>query len=143
MIYTLYFAYGSNMNAVRFRERCPSSAPLCRAVLRDHRFIITKRGYANIVPAPRQTVHGLLCALTSEDEKVLDRCEGVPTYYKKHNLTVQTDGGYTLNALVYIDSVVDPGTPKAGYLEIILAGARHHQLPDSAIKEIESWRCST
>jgi gamma-glutamylcyclotransferase (GGCT)/AIG2-like uncharacterized protein YtfP len=140
MRYTLYFAYGSNMNEQQFRERCPSSHFLCRAKLPDYRFIITSRGYANILKKEDSTVYGVLCAITESDEKELDRREGVyRNIYRREWLPVITEFGYAISSLVYVDNTEDEGVPNNGYLEKVLEGARRHSLPAEAVIEIEGW----
>ena len=79
----LYFAYGSNLAFRQMATRCPGSTYVGRAVLPDYRWQINERGYANILPAPGSSVHGLVFELgndplsTSSDEARLDRSEGV------------------------------------------------------------------
>ncbi|CAN5876800.1 hypothetical protein BH11VER1_BH11VER1_32900 [soil metagenome] len=140
MRYTLYFAYGSNMNEQQLKERCPSSFFLCRAKLPGYRFVITSRGFASVLKNEESVVHGLLCALTESDETVLDRREGVyRSIYRREWLPVITELGYSMPALVYVENTEAEGTPQDGYLEKILEGARHHGLPQNALSEIEAW----
>lgn len=136
-----YFTYGSNMDAGQFAERCPTSVFSGRAVLSDHRWIITNRGVASVTPSPGQAVHGVLARLTAADEQTLDRCEGVASgCYRREFLEVVGEDGTRHRALVYVANDPDEGTPRTGYLSRVLAGARHHGLPAAAIAEIESWQ---
>lgn len=48
----LYFAYGSNLALSQMEMRCPSSPYVAPARLKNWRWQINKRGYANIVPVP-------------------------------------------------------------------------------------------
>jgi gamma-glutamylcyclotransferase len=140
MTYSLYFAYGSNMNEAQLKKRCPASQFLCRAVLADHRFVITSRGYASVVQRAGGKVHGVLIALTEPDERTLDEYEHVAEgMYRRATLEVSTEFGYAIPALIYIDDIGGEGPPEAGYLERILGGARRHALPADAIAEIEEW----
>jgi hypothetical protein len=140
MNYTLYFAYGSNMNEAQLKKRCPSSHLLCRATLPGHRFVITSRGYASVRKSPTDTAHGLLIALTEPDERELDRCEHVSEgMYRRATMDVVTEFGYAVPALIYIDDIEGEGPPAAGYLERILDGAQRHALAPDAIAEIEAW----
>jgi len=51
----VYFAYGSNMDIGQMGSRCPESEILGAGVLLQHRFVITIRGYATIIPADNIT----------------------------------------------------------------------------------------
>ena len=140
MTYTLYFAYGSNMNEAQLRRRCPDSHFICRARLPDHRFVITSRGYASVRKSAGGTVHGLLIALTGPDERTLDRFEGVAKgMYRRDQVEVLTELGCSIPALIYIDDIEGEGPPKPDYLERILEGARRHVLPPAVITELEGW----
>ncbi|GAB4251582.1 MAG: hypothetical protein OHK005_18800 [Candidatus Methylacidiphilales bacterium] len=140
---TLYFAYGSNLNPDQFRERCPNSQKMENATLSGYRFIITERGYATIVPCQSSTIYGVVYVLTPEDEFFLDRCEGVDqACYEKKYFQVTLASGHTVEALVYVDPVQKEHLPRRGYLEKVLAGARHHQFPESVIQELERWKLS-
>lgn len=138
--YTLYFAYGSNMSEAQLKKRCPTSHYLCRATLPEHRFVITSRGYASVVPHAGGKAHGVLIALTEPDEHTLDGYEGVDKgMYRRATVEVVTEFGYAVPALIYIDDIGGEGPPAAGYLERILDGARRHALPPDAIAEIGGW----
>ncbi|KAI0405021.1 hypothetical protein F4802DRAFT_565384 [Xylaria palmicola] len=73
----LHFAYGSNLWLEQMAVRCPNSYYVGRAVLPDYRWLINKRGFANIVPASGYSVHGLVYELGAGDEIRLDKSEGV------------------------------------------------------------------
>lgn len=51
----LYFAYGSNLARGQMRARCPASPPLGLARLRGWRWVVSERGYANVVELPAAT----------------------------------------------------------------------------------------
>ncbi|KAM3471725.1 hypothetical protein MY8738_009184 [Beauveria namnaoensis] len=73
----LYFAYGSNIHVSQMAERCPRSLFVGAASLPGHQWQINERGVANIVPSPSHRVEGLVYLVDREDEKTLDRSEGV------------------------------------------------------------------
>ena len=107
---TLYFGYGSNLWRQQMHRRCPNSTYLGIARLKDFRWIINERGYANVVEIEPMTklrrnavdlgtlepwkwigqyesqVWGLVYALQPSDEQRLDRNEGVPVAYTKEML---------------------------------------------------------
>ncbi len=88
---TLYFAYGSNLSFHQMAKRCPESRFVGRARLHGYMFQINQRGFANIVKSsdPRLFVDGLCYLLKTNDERSLDRSEGVPTAYTKEMLEVE------------------------------------------------------
>lgn len=100
------------------QSQCPTSTFYSIAVLRNHRWFVNERGYANIVPSiPGQkgvedVVWGVLYTLRPFDEELLDKHEGIPWAYSKEDMdveviTIAEDGRGTrrevVRALVYID----------------------------------------
>ena len=126
---TLHFAYGSNMSRALMRPRCPSAREIGVAVLEGHSFMVTADGYASIVRAPGDRVHGLLWRLAPRDLAALNAYEGLATgLYRTVTLPVRI-GGRRAAALVYVGRSRAPGTVKPGYLELVLAAARELDLP--------------
>ncbi|KAI6885437.1 hypothetical protein KC318_g15691 [Hortaea werneckii] len=137
---TLYFGYGSNLWKEQMHSRCPSSKYLGIARLNGYRWIINKRGYANVVETESEKkddahsyddeVWGLVYSLEQEDEDKLDGNEGVPIAYTKENLTVdywpaKEDGSAPVTEekpaqtemLVYINrELTKPHEPKEEYI---------------------------
>ena len=76
--------------------RCPTSTYLGVARLPNYQWIINDRGYANVVEVADSNstsmspyddvVFGLVYSLEAEDEKRLDKNEGVPVAYTKEML---------------------------------------------------------
>lgn len=136
----LYFAYASNMSVEQMADRCPDARVVDGAVLADHRFIIAERGYANVLPARGEAVFGILWDISPADEASLDRYEGVrPGLYRKDVCEVLTTGGRMVTALVYRAAHEGTGPPAAGYLEGVVAAARHHGLPAHYVAQLEGW----
>ncbi|KAI0383995.1 hypothetical protein F5Y04DRAFT_233827 [Hypomontagnella monticulosa] len=133
---TLYFAYGSNLSPTQMHSRCPLSTPIGLAHLPGWKWIINKRGYANIVqcqttsPTPtlasqmnvsgnddseknveaiftgREGAYGVLYRLHPDDEATLDACEGVPWAYERRFLDV-TLARSPASTITTIDEVED------------------------------------
>lgn len=123
-----YFAYGSNMHLGQMGNRCPGSHLVGTASLRGYRWIITTRGYANIVSDVRGTVEGLLFLLTPDDERRLDQFEGVDQgSYEKIEVRVLC-GGKKVCALTYKDPVVSEGAPRKEYVDRINAAVHDAHL---------------
>jgi hypothetical protein len=133
----LYFAYGSNMDRVAMRQRCPASRPIGVAKLPRHRFLINSDGYATVARDPRRTVLGVVWDLALSDVPALDRYESIGTgLYIKISQPVVLPGG-AKRALVYVGRSVKPGQPRPGYLEGVLAAARDWCLPADYLHEIK------
>ena len=94
-----YFAYGSNMDERQMKDRCPDSIVVGREVLKDYKLSFTifspkrKCGCADIVQDQGDEVWGVLYAVTEEDLKKLDECEGHPVHYKRCTVSVVSDVG--------------------------------------------------
>lgn len=113
-----YFAYGSNMDATRMKERGVRFSARVPAVLEGHvlRFNKTatrnpKQGYANIVEDRDQCVEGCLYDMVDPDIANLDEYEGYPKQYDRKTLPVRLNDGNTVQAAVY---VAQPDRVKAG-----------------------------
>jgi len=119
-------------------RRCPGAVDPRPATLADHDWLINERGVATVEAFDGSQVHGVVWRLTDHDLKVLDSAEGVPVRYRRDKLTVHTDDGPS-EAWVYIDHRVDPGPPRPGYLERIVDGAVHHDLPHRWIEFLKRW----
>lgn len=140
----LYFGYASNMDETQMAARCPGAKLVDGAVLADHGFVITSKGYANAALSPGDAVFGLLWDITPADEKSLDRYEGLRAgLYRKLEVGVTTTSGQTVRAMAYLASEKTTGRPQPGYLEQVVAAARRHHLPEDYIRRLESWRGGT
>jgi gamma-glutamylcyclotransferase (GGCT)/AIG2-like uncharacterized protein YtfP len=137
---TVYFAYGSNMDAHQMEHRCPTAALIGTGVLDGWRFRIMTRGYATVVPEVRSSVWGVLWDLQDEDVASLDRYEGVAEgLYAKQVTEVVETTGRSVEALVYVAADTEPGVPSPSYMGRVVAAARDSGLPDDYIAELESW----
>lgn len=135
-----YFAYGSNMFTAQMSERCPGAANPVPAVLADHAWLCNERGVATISPVVGREVHGVVWDVTDEHLDSLDQYEGVAAgRYRRATTTVTTAAGERITAVVYIDNRVEPGPPRPGYLERVLAGASEHQLPTKWLTYLRRW----
>jgi gamma-glutamylcyclotransferase len=132
-----YFAYGSNMNAVRlFEERLkPEGVPRGERIagrLDGWRLAFNKRarlplgaGAGNIMPAMSEVVHGTLNLLPPKGFEILDRYEGVAGgHYERRSLpVVRADTGATIEAITYVALLVGESLrPTRDYLGHLLAG---------------------
>ena len=128
-----YFAYGSNMNAARLKERGVAvRTRVCgrldgwRLAFNKLRATVPVSGAGNIVPAPGEAVFGTLNETDEAGLVALDRFEGVATsQYRRDKVTVlRTDTGQPVEAITYVALNVgaDDLRPLQDYLEHLLAG---------------------
>ena len=131
-----YFAYGSNMNALRlFDERLkPEGVPAGERIagrLDGWRLAFNKRGRVpgtgagNIVLAPGEVVHGTLNLLPAKGFEVLDRYEGVAGGHYERRIVpvVRGDTGVPVEAITYIALLTGEDLrPTRAYLGHLLAG---------------------
>ena len=135
-----YFAYGSNMCSEQMAARCPGAGRPTTAVLDGYAWLCNDRGVATIAPTAGRRVHGVLWRVTGEHLTSLDRFEGVADGRYRRTTVEVTTGDGTVDAAVYIDDRTDPGPPRRGYLDRVLAGADEHGLPDDWRAHLARWR---
>jgi len=129
----LYFAYGLNMDPAGMAQRCPRSTALGLARLPRHRFIVTRDGYASVIRDPREEVHGVLWDCALSDVRTLDKFEELASgLYVKISQPVIVSGG-AKRALVYVGRSGEVGKPKSGYMETVIASAKHWALPEAYV----------
>ncbi|KAH6611967.1 hypothetical protein C7974DRAFT_429387 [Boeremia exigua] len=138
---TIYFGYGSNLWLHQMATRCPTAAYLGVARLPHYTWLINDRGYANIANASARSyadeVYGLVYALQPEDERRLDRNEGVPVAYGKERIACEfwpgaVDGRADMGGrpveremLVYVDRErTTPDRPREEYVYRMNQGIR-------------------
>lgn len=136
-----YFAYGSNMHKPQMLARCPGVELIGTAQLSRWRFSISNRGVATVVPDENGVVLGAVWQVTGADLVELDRYEGVHLgLYERSTVTITWTSGLTAgtpaSAEIYIESLNEPGLPRAGYLERVIAGAAALDLPQAYLAEL-------
>ena len=136
----LHFAYGSNMDRAVMRRHASAAVAIGVASLSDHRFVITADGYASVVPARAESVHGVLWRLTARDRVTLDLWEKISSgQYRAAMMPVKVQDGRRVVSLVYLGRSDGPGRPKAGYIELVLTAARAWHLPDVYLASLQRW----
>ena len=144
-----YFAYGSNMNPNRVRERGIQftralSAALAGFELRFDKVAAAVPGgaHANIGYAPRKTVQGVLYELAHGMEITkMDRFEMAPVNYSRELVCVDTADGPCWAWTYFANrGVLGAGLlPPRAYLDHLLAGADY--LPDRYLEWLASIEC--
>jgi gamma-glutamylcyclotransferase (GGCT)/AIG2-like uncharacterized protein YtfP len=129
----LYFAYGSNMNRESVQRLCPDAREAGRAILYGHRFVIMANGYASVVPAAGEDVHGILWEIGPRDLAALDRYEDVAGGLYRHATLPVLQDGETAQALVYVGCETREGQPRPGYITFVVEAARDCGLPEDYV----------
>jgi len=133
----LHFAYGSNLSFAQMDSRCPENTRMEIGILHGYRWIISSRGYANVVKSDSDYVMGRIYKINKRDETNLDEKEGfnsIPSCYDKETLPIITDG-ISCNCFVYVDPVIQEGHPKNEYIDRINAGLVDSKFPDEYVEK--------
>jgi cation transport regulator ChaC len=160
-----YFAYGSNMNPDRVRERGIAFDHVCSARLRGFSLAFDKTsrrhqgvGHANVVFAPDRQVEGVLYWLSSAREiEKMDPFESTPVNYSREvvrvavevaelpdSWAVTNDGSQPTRVETWTyfanPAVRRPGLlPPRSYLNHLLAGERF--LSSDYVAMLKGWPC--
>ncbi|KAF7778518.1 hypothetical protein Agabi119p4_2863 [Agaricus bisporus var. burnettii] len=135
--------YGSNLMRRQMNTHAPDNQFIGLAFIEGWKWIISRRGYANVIPSPGDVVYGLVYTVSSSDEANLDAFEGVPNMYSKFYLNItmgtQEKPGTRHRSLLYIDvnSKVPAPAPQE-YIDRINEGiedCRKAGMPESYIEE--------
>lgn len=125
-----YFAYGSNMNPDRMRERGVAFYSRQRLVLPGYSLIFNKivstqnAGAANIVPDENGIVEGVLYKITLKGILNLDKFEHYPNQYDRVTLIALHKGMELSDIYTYIARTETTGEglkPSREYLSHLLA----------------------
>ena len=134
-----YFAFGPNMDEDRMKARCPGAVPGRPARFLGHRFLFNSRSNPTLVARPGAVVHGVLWSVTPMAESVLDLHAHVANGERqKAEIGVVVGDGEEVKAFAYVDPETTPGSPRPGYLELVIAAARRRGLPADYVRELES-----
>lgn len=147
---TLYFAYGSNLNPSRMKDRVGSYQN--RLAARTQRGYIlsfnknsgrTGEGYATIQKGDN-IVEGAVYEVSDEQIRVLDKFEGVPSHYKREEISLEVKSGLggewtRENAWVYYATKPSRKDlrPSWEYLSHLLAG--QDLLSFSSFDRLQWW----
>src|SRR4029450_7751221 len=133
---TLHFAYGSNMSRALMAARCRGAEAIGTATLPGWRFVINPEGFGAIAPQPGGCVHGVLGRLSTRDLAAINAYESVDSgLYVRRRLAVRC-GDTQAMALVYVTRRQGRGTPRPGYIELVLDAAREWELPEAYVRSL-------
>ena len=128
-----YFAYGSNMNPDRIRDRIPQARLVGTAFILGWR--LKERLYADIERCPGGKVCGVLYLLTQTEIFHLDAYEGYPRTYGCVELDAMIDPDHKVSAFTYVLTEAarrerDGQKYPEDYRLICSAGAQWHGVRD-------------
>lgn len=139
----IYFAYGSNLNVLQMRRRCPDAIPIGKFYLHDAKLVF--RGVADCVYSEGDKCPGGLWKITDGCLRALDHYEGrrwdnTGSYRREW---VELDGIPNETRLLYYamnSNGIMP--PTDTYLRTIIAGYKDFELPLEPLKAAvkHSWR---
>ena len=145
-----YFAYGSNMNPERVRERGIAVTEIHSARLDDLRLVFDKVSrnhplwaHANIVHAPGECVEGVLYRLRAADEILkMDLFENAPGNYGRDAVEVSSEGSRVAAWTYFANPAVRRNgfKPPRAYLAHLLAG--HPYLSAGYYRRLQGIECA-
>lgn len=143
----IYFAYGSNLCTARLEERVGPVEVLGTAVLKQHILRFDKesrdgsrKANALHTGSENDIVIGVLFKIDVGRKRDLDRAEGLGKGYALKEVDVLC-GDNIVRAYTYY--ATDPKStnenlPYEWYLELILSGAKEHNLPPEYIERLQA-----
>lgn len=136
----LYCAYGSNLWLPRLLGRCPRARPTGTATLDGWQPVYDKPSIdgsskLNIRPSEGSTVYG---AVYQVDEEQLADLDAAEPRYRRVGLTVMASTPRSGRQPVFVYRWTgEPSSerPFDWYVDMVVAGARHHGLPPDYIEK--------
>ncbi len=139
-----YIAYGSNLNLIQMKMRCPEAKIIGTSMIENYQLLFkgSKTGsYLTIEPQEGSSVPVAVWSVTEADEKALDRYEGFPNFYYKKEIMLPIKGiqsGKTRNRKVFVYIMHENrtlGIPSKYYLETCLQGYRSFGFDEDLLKK--------
>ena len=121
-------------------SRAPSATAIGRARLLDKRMVCNKKsrdgsGKANLVGSRGDLVWGVLYEIDSAE---LDKLDQIECDYQRVKLHILTEQDNSIPAYVYISvNLTNDPVPYKWYKDLIIMGARKHQLPKDYLEYLE------
>jgi gamma-glutamylcyclotransferase len=143
-----FFFYADNLNPTQLKRRAPEHKFVTKGYLPDHTIQFSRWssqwrcGLASVGPSSGERVWGIIAEVTDEDIKTLDTFEeDVPVNAFRHvQVTVITEAGDKELVTTHIATPIGKFKPKEHYLEWVLKGVTHWQLPAECV---DLWKSFT
>jgi hypothetical protein len=115
-----YWAYGSNLDPSRMRQRCPSARKVGPLTFNNAALVF--RAVADVEMRKGSTVQGGLWEISAADERTLDRFEGVAQgLYSRWHVQQKVDG-VERDILFYKMNEEGVMPPSMSYIDTIMRG---------------------
>ena len=138
-----YFAYDANLDKKNIVKRIGDYKEARRAMLKDYKITFNSfhpgwgGGVADIVEEKGDTVYGVVYRISCEQVKKLDKFMGVPDFYKKIKVKVETDRG-EIEAFTYTTAKKRKFVaPTSSYVSHILKGLKQHGWNTNIVESVK------
>jgi len=134
----LYIAYGSNLNVLQMRHRCPTAKLCGTGIVEGYELQFKGRpqnAFATIAPKEGASVPVAVWELRPWDERSLDVYEGYPSHYFKRDIPVRMDGKEVVGMAYIMDLQMDYGLPSRSYYQTVLDGYEDCGLDASVLEQ--------
>ena len=146
-----YFAYGSNLDLLQMKRRCPLSKLISKGMLPDYRLTFNRYapgwggGVADVIQDVDSEVWGLIFEISDSDLERLDHYEGCykdqTSLYERWKTVIDTPNGQVDDVWVY--TVVEKQKfvqPTLEYLHIIKDAAVRWDFPKNYLQSLEKFQ---
>ena len=119
--------------------RCPEAEALGTATLFGWRFVINPDGFGSIALRPGARVHGVLWRLSARDLAAVNAYESVDSgLYLRRRLMVRWRRTGSRRPRLH-RAPEGKGTPRPGYIGLVIEAARDWKLPEHYIRSLARW----
>lgn len=141
----LYVAYGSNLNILQMKHRCPTAKLCGTGTVANYQLQFKGRpqsAFATISPKEGSSVPVAVWELQPRDERALDLYEGYPSHYFKQDIPVRMDSKEVVGMAYIMDLKMDHGLPSLDYYQTVQEGYEDCGLDVSVLEQavVESAR---
>lgn len=149
-----YFAYGEMMFSARLQKVVPNAICLGTAKVMGYKLYFHNRGHddpsgkCNIVPVkdPCCEVYGVVYEIGQRDRYLLDKDQSLGCGNQDVTLKVfpvdnasDSNGWFAFTYIAHKENIFEDLVPYHWYKEMVLSGAREHNLPAEYIHHLEQY----
>ena len=134
----LYVAYGSNLNILQMKHRCPTAKLCGTGTVANYQLQFKGRpqsAFATISPKEGSSVPVAVWELQPRDERALDLYEGYPSHYFKQDIPVRMDSKEVVGMAYIMDLKMDHGLPSLDYYQTVQEGYEDCGLDVSVLEQ--------